>query len=58
MRPQVRRLGAAARSAAIFGHFGAAGAPPAARAAAARQPCPRPPPALSHRPGGGAEVTD
>lgn len=53
VRPQVRRWGAAARSAAIFGHFGAAGAPPAARAAAARQPCPRPPPALSHRPGGG-----
>lgn len=52
MRPQVRRWGAAARSAAIFGHFGAAGAPPAAWAAA-RQPCSRPPPALSHRPGGG-----
>lgn len=58
VRPQVRRWGAAARSAAIFGHFGAAGAPPAAREAAARAAL-SPPAAGPESPAGrGAEVTD
>lgn len=58
VRPQVRRWGAVARSAAIFGHFGAARAPPAAREAAARA-APSPPAAGPESPAGrGAEVTD
>lgn len=56
--PQVCGWGAAARGAAIFGHFGAAGAPPAAREAAARA-APSPPAAGPESPAGrGAEVTD
>ncbi|XP_074200066.1 uncharacterized protein LOC141573673 [Camelus bactrianus] len=58
VRPQVCGSGTAARGAAIFGHFGAAGAPPAAREAAALA-APSPPAAGPESPAGrGAEVTD